>query len=56
MSRQNVTGTTKQKLSLQKFLKKLQNITNIADTTVRAFANAKAKVLGNKRAKSFAKT
>ena len=57
LKRQNIRGTTKQKLSLQKFLKKLQNITNIsADTTVGAFANAKAKVLGNNRAKSFAKT
>ena len=43
MSRQNITGTRKQKLSLQKFSKKLRNITNIsANTTVRAFANAKA--------------
>ena len=52
MSQQNITGTTKQKLSWQKFLKKLQSITNIsADITARAFVNAKAKVLENNRAK-----
>ena len=56
MSRQNITGTTEQKLSRQKFLKKLQNITNISgDITARAFVNAKEKVLENNRAKSFAK-
>ena len=48
---------TKQKLLRRKFLKKLWSITNFsADTTARAFANAKTKVLANNRAKSFAKT
>ena len=56
LSPQDIIRTTKQKLSLQKFLKKLQNITNIsADTTTRAFANAKAKVLANNKEKVLPK-